>query len=71
MQPGWLERMLELGQHPSVGIVGAKLLYPDGITLQHAGVCVGTYGCAEHYGKFLRLPEHRFPFAFRNAGEQS
>ena len=64
IKPGWLERMLELGQHPSVGIVGAKLLYPDRITLQHAGVCVGTYGCAEHYGKFLRLPEERFHFGF-------
>lgn len=57
IESGWLERMLELGQHPSVGIVGAKLLYPDRKTLQHAGVCVGAYGCAEHYGKFLRLPE--------------
>ena len=64
IKPGWLERMLELGQHPSVGIVGAKLLYPDRITLQHAGVCVGTYGCAEHYGKFVRLPENRFHFGF-------
>ena len=56
-ESGWLERMLELGQHPSVGIVGAKLLYPDRKTIQHAGVCVGAYGSAEHYGKFLRLPE--------------
>jgi GT2 family glycosyltransferase len=57
--PGWLERMLELGQHDSVGIVGAKLLYPDRKTIQHAGVCVGAFGRAEHYGKFLRLPEDR------------
>ena len=28
-EPGWLERMLELGQHPDVGIVGAQLFYPD------------------------------------------
>jgi len=54
---GWLMRMLELGQHPNVGIVGAKLLYPDRVTVQHAGVCVGMYGAAEHYGKFLRPPE--------------
>lgn len=50
---GWLERMLELGQHEDVGIVGAKLYYPDGGTIQHAGVCVGMYGLAEHYGKFM------------------
>lgn len=30
-------RMLEIGQIPSVGIVGAKLTYPDG-RLQHAGL---------------------------------
>ena len=57
--PGWLDRMLELGQQPSVGIVGAKLLYPDRRTLQHAGVCFGAFHGAEHYGKFLRLPDDR------------
>jgi GT2 family glycosyltransferase len=33
----WLERMLEVAEHPRVGIVGAALLYPDG-TIQHAGI---------------------------------
>ena len=56
IKPGWLERMLELGQHQTVGIVGAKLLYPDRETVQHAGVCVGLNGAAEHYGKFVRVP---------------
>ena len=51
---GWLGRMLELGQQPSIGIVGAKLLYPDGKSIQHAGVCVGAYGAAEHYAKRVR-----------------
>ncbi len=54
--PGWLERMLELGQRPAVGIVGALLFYPDRKTIQHAGVCVGLYRAAEHYGKWVRLP---------------
>jgi GT2 family glycosyltransferase/glycosyltransferase involved in cell wall biosynthesis len=59
--PGWLERMLELGQKPDVGIVGARLLYPDRMTIQHAGVCVGAFGAAEHYAKFVRLPDvHRY-----------
>ena len=53
MAPGWLERMLELGQKRDVAIVGAKLYYPDGRTLQHAGVCVGMFRAAEHYGKFM------------------
>lgn len=59
INPGWLERMMEPAQNPSVGIVGAKLFYPDRKTIQHAGVCVGAFGRAEHYGKFLRLPEGR------------
>jgi glycosyltransferase involved in cell wall biosynthesis len=53
MDADWLERMLELGQMPDVGLVGAKLLYPDRKMIQHAGVCVGMYGVAEHYGKFM------------------
>ena len=35
--PGWLAAMLKTAQEPGVGIVGAKLLFPDR-TLQHAGV---------------------------------
>jgi GT2 family glycosyltransferase/glycosyltransferase involved in cell wall biosynthesis len=54
---GWLERMLELGQHADVGIVGAMLFYADRKTIQHAGVGVGLFGAAEHYGKNARYPE--------------
>jgi GT2 family glycosyltransferase len=57
IREGWLERMLELGQKPDVGIVGAKLFYPDGKTIQHAGVCVGGYGAAEHYAKQLVITD--------------
>ena len=56
-ESGWLERMLELGQHPSVGIVGALLFYPDRKHIQHAGVCVGMYGAAEHYAKWVSFPD--------------
>jgi len=55
-EAGWLERMMELGQNPSVGIVGAKLMYPDRRSIQHAGVIVGAYGAAEHYAKRLLFP---------------
>ena len=57
LTPGWLERMLELGQHSDVGIVGAQLLYPDRVTIQHAGVCVGAFGAAEHFAKFVPVSD--------------
>ena len=45
--PDWLERMLEYILRPEVGIVGAKLYYPDD-TVQHGGVIVGLGGVAGH-----------------------
>lgn len=50
---GWLERMLELCQHADVGVVGAKLIYPDRQTIQHAGVILGVNKIAGHAGHFL------------------
>ncbi|MFO7631651.1 MAG: glycosyltransferase [Caldilinea sp.] len=52
IKPGWLERMLKLGQMPDVGIVGAKLYHPDRRTIQHAGVVVACCGVAENLGRF-------------------
>jgi len=57
IHPGWLERMLELGQKPDVGIVGAKLYYPDRKTVQHAGVVVACCGVAENLGRFRLTSE--------------
>nr|WP_321985502.1 glycosyltransferase family 2 protein [uncultured Lichenicoccus sp.] len=46
--PHWLRRLLaEMTAAPDIGIVGAKLLYPDR-TVQHAGVLVGLHGVAAH-----------------------
>lgn len=45
--PEWIEEMLMYAQRPDVGIVGAKLYYPDD-TVQHAGVIVGLGGVAGH-----------------------
>ncbi len=46
LSPEWLAAMLELCQLPQIGVVGAKLLYPNR-TIQHAGVLVGG-GVAGH-----------------------
>jgi GT2 family glycosyltransferase len=43
----WIEALLEHALRPEVGIVGARLLYPDG-SLQHAGVVLGIGGLAGH-----------------------
>ena len=43
----WLRAMVEIGQDPGVGAVGAKLLYPNDL-IQHAGVVMGIYGNTGH-----------------------
>jgi ADP-heptose:LPS heptosyltransferase/GT2 family glycosyltransferase len=37
IEPAWLEAMLGHAERPEVGVVGARLLYPDG-RVQHAGM---------------------------------
>jgi GT2 family glycosyltransferase/glycosyltransferase involved in cell wall biosynthesis len=48
----WIEGMVEQAQRPSIGAVGALLLYPDK-TIQHAGVVLGIGGVAGHSHKYL------------------
>ena len=43
----WIEEMLGICQHKQVGIVGAKMYYPDH-TIQHAGVILGLGNVAGH-----------------------
>ncbi|WP_395303288.1 glycosyltransferase family 2 protein [Pectobacterium polonicum] len=47
IQNDWLDNLLNHGLRPEVGIVGAKLLYPNS-HVQHAGVVLGLRGVAEH-----------------------
>lgn len=50
----WLEELVRWVEWPDIGVVGAKLLKPDG-TIQHAGVIVGLTGFAGHV--FSGTPE--------------
>lgn len=45
--PDWLSEMAGICSRPEVGIVGAKLFYPDH-TIQHAGVVMKLAGCCGH-----------------------
>ena len=48
--PGWLGAMVAQLARPGIGIVGARLLYPDR-TIQHAGILLGPGGTAIHVGR--------------------
>jgi O-antigen biosynthesis protein len=48
--PDWLGEMVAQASRPGVGVVGARLLYPDR-TVQHAGILLGPDGAATHVGR--------------------
>lgn len=52
-EPNWLKEMVSCFDYPDVGVVGARLLYPNG-SLQHAGVIVGLGSVAGHW--FCGMP---------------
>ncbi len=53
ISPNWLGEMVGIAIDPTVGAVGAQLLYEDN-TIQHAGVLVGVCGLANH--AYSKLP---------------
>lgn len=55
--PDWLEELVLWAEREDIGVVGAKLLHPDG-TIQHAGVIIGLTGFAGHI--FGGLPENQW-----------
>ena len=53
LTPDWIQEMLSVCQQKKVGVVGAKLYYPDD-TIQHAGVILGLSNIAGHL--FVKEP---------------
>ncbi|MDL2215512.1 glycosyltransferase family 2 protein [Ruminococcaceae bacterium OttesenSCG-928-N02] len=68
--PQWLGDMLGYCRQAGVGIVGAKLLYPDE-TVQHAGVIVGLGGYAGHSHKYASDGKSGYMFRLAIAGNLS
>jgi ADP-heptose:LPS heptosyltransferase/GT2 family glycosyltransferase len=56
MQPDWLDAMLEQAVRPEVGVVGPRLLYPDG-RVQHAGMFLAQLGIARHAFRFAEASD--------------
>lgn len=53
VESGWLKPLVRFASMPQIGVVGAKLLFPDG-RIQHAGVVLGFGGIAGH--PYRRMP---------------
>ena len=52
LDPGWMRAVVATLAHDDVGIVGSKILYPDGKTLQHAGGIVHyPLATVDHIGR--------------------
>lgn len=62
LAPGWLEDLVGWMSIPGVGVVGAKLLYPDG-TLNHAGISFGRDDHLAHV-LFEREPAEDLGYLF-------
>ncbi|MBR2806025.1 MAG: glycosyltransferase [Oscillospiraceae bacterium] len=60
--PDALSDMLSICEREEVGIVGAKLLYPDN-SIQHAGVILGLGGIAGH--AFSHVPDSAYGYMCR------
>lgn len=59
LERGWLEELVGWFCDPDVGVVGAKLVFPDK-TLNHTGIVIGPHGGLADT-PFARVPENEVP----------
>ena len=59
---GWMKELLSNCMRSEVGMVGAKLYFPDN-TIQHAGVIIGLGGLADH--AFVNMSRKRAGYMHR------
>lgn len=59
LEPRWLERLVSVIQEPTVGVVGAKLVFEDG-GIQHVGVMMGEGLVPAHGYAFEADDDDRF-----------
>lgn len=57
IEPSWLNELVQWASHPEIGVVGARLLYPNR-TIQHAGFIIGMNNYSGHL--YLNAPENYF-----------
>ena len=62
LAPGWLEDLVGWATVPGVGVVGARLLYPDG-TINHAGISLSRQDSLPHV-LFERSPPEELGYLF-------
>ena len=55
LEPTWLEVLVAEAQRPEIGVAGCLLLYPDRLTVQHAGIGLGIKTVAGNSLSGLRL----------------
>lgn len=66
----WLSEMVSVLSVPGIGVVGAHLLYPNGL-IQHGGVLIGMGGVAGHLYHLHKDGSHGYfndLFALRDVG---